>query len=57
MLAEAAGLPSVDLICTFAEGAQTETLLQLRPDLLIDAVPGAALAELVRGWGGEVLAG
>ncbi len=57
MLAEAAGLPSVDLICTFAEGTQTETLLQLRPDLLIDAVPGAALAELVRGWGGEVLAG
>ena len=57
MLSEAAGLPSVDLICTFPEGAQTETLLQLRPDLLIDATPGAAVAELVRGWGGEVLAG
>ena len=56
-LAEAAGLASVDLICTFAEGTQTETLVQLRPDLLIDISPGAAVAELVRGWGGEVLAG
>ncbi len=56
-LAEAAGLASVDLICSFAEGAQTETLLQLRPDLLIDTSPGAAVAELVRAWGGEVLAG
>ena len=57
VLSEAAGLPSVDLICVFPEGAQTETLIQLRPDLLIDATPGAAVAELVRGWGGEVLAG
>ncbi len=56
-LAEAAALSSVDLICTFADGAQTETLLALRPDLLIDISPGAAVAELVRGWGGEVLAG
>ncbi len=56
-LTEAAALVSVDLICVFPEGAQTETLLQLRPDLLIDATPGAAVAELVRGWGGEVLAG
>jgi D-beta-D-heptose 7-phosphate kinase/D-beta-D-heptose 1-phosphate adenosyltransferase len=56
-LAEAAGLSSVDLICMFPEGRQTETLLQLRPDLLIDAAPVAALAEIVRGWGGEVLAG
>ena len=57
MLSDAAGLPSVDLICMFPEGAQTETLLQLRPDLLIDATPSAVVAELVRGWGGEVLAG
>ncbi len=56
-LAEAAGLGSVDLICVFPEGAETETLLQLRPDLLIDATPGPALAELVQGWGGEIVAG
>ena len=57
MLAEAAGLASVDLICLIAEGSQTETLQQLRPDLLIDAAPAASTAEIVRGWGGEVLAG
>ena len=57
IVAEAAGLASVDLVCVFPEGMQTETLLQLRPDLLIDVTPGAAVAELVRGWGGEVLAG
>ena len=56
-LAEAAGLASVDLICLIAEDSQTETLQQLRPDLLIDPAPGAASAEIVRGWGGEVLAG
>ncbi len=56
-LSDAAALASVDLICLFSEGAQTETLRQLRPDLLIDASPGATMAELVRGWGGEVLAG
>ena len=56
-LSEAAASASVDLICTFPEGEQSETLRQLRPDLLIDASPGAAMAELVRGWGGEVLAG
>jgi D-beta-D-heptose 7-phosphate kinase/D-beta-D-heptose 1-phosphate adenosyltransferase len=56
-LSEAAGLASVDLICLFPEGAQTDTLLQLRPDLLIDATPGPALAELVQGWGGVVVAG
>jgi hypothetical protein len=56
-LAEAAGVSSVDLICVFPEGAETDTLLQLRPDLLIDATPGPALAELVQGWGGEVVAG
>lgn len=57
VLGEAAGFSAVDLICTFAEGTQTETVQQLRPDLLIEATPGAAVAELVRGWGGEVLAG
>jgi D-beta-D-heptose 7-phosphate kinase/D-beta-D-heptose 1-phosphate adenosyltransferase len=56
-LSEAAGLGSVDLICVFQEGAETDTLLQLRPDLLIDAAPGPALAELVQGWGGEIVAG
>ena len=56
-LAEAAGLGSVDLVCLIAEGSQTEALLQLRPDLLIDVTPAASVAELVRGWGGEVLAG
>ncbi len=57
IVAEAAGLASVDLVCVFPEGMQTETLLQLRPDLLIDVTPVASVAELVRGWGGEVLAG
>ena len=57
IVAEAAGLASVDLVCVFPEGMQTETLLQLRPDLLIDVTPAASVAELVRGWGGEVLAG
>jgi D-beta-D-heptose 7-phosphate kinase/D-beta-D-heptose 1-phosphate adenosyltransferase len=56
-LAEAAGLAAVDLVCMVPEGAQTETLLQIRPDLLIDTTPQPALMELVRGWGGEVLAG
>ncbi len=56
-LSEAAGLASVDLICVFPEGGQTETLVQLRPDLLIDKTPVASVADLVRGWGGEVLAG
>ena len=56
-LSEAAALASVDLICVFPEGGQTETLVQLRPDLLIDKTPVASLAELVRGWGGELLAG
>ena len=32
MLAEAAALTAVDLICTFGEGKQVDTLLQLRPD-------------------------
>jgi D-beta-D-heptose 7-phosphate kinase/D-beta-D-heptose 1-phosphate adenosyltransferase len=57
LLAEAAGLTAVDLICVFAEGAHTDTLAQLRPDLLIDTAPNPALAELVQGWGGEVVAG
>ena len=57
ILSEAAGLACVDLICVFPEGGQTETLIQLRPDLLIGTTPGASVAELVRGWGGEVLAG
>ena len=57
IVAEAAGLASVDLVCVFPEGMQTETLLQLRPDLLIDVTPAPSVAELVRGWGGEVLAG
>ena len=57
LLADAAGSPSVDLICVFTEGAQRETLQMLRPDLLIDASPGEAVTELVRGWGGEVVAG
>ena len=56
-LSEAASLASVDLICVFPEGSQAETLVQLRPDLLIGTPPSAAIAELVRGWGGEVLAG
>ncbi len=57
LLAEAAGLSSVDLVCLMAEGAAQEALQKLRPDLLIDPTPAAALAELVRGWGGEVVAG
>jgi len=56
-LAEAAGLPSIDLVCLIAEGTTQEALQKLRPDLLIDPTPAAALAELVRGWGGEVVAG
>jgi D-beta-D-heptose 7-phosphate kinase/D-beta-D-heptose 1-phosphate adenosyltransferase len=57
LLADAAGLPAVDLVCLIAEGAKQEALQKLRPDLLIDASPAATLAELVRGWGGEVVAG
>jgi len=57
ILAEAAGLSSVDLVCLIAEGTQQEALQKLRPDLLIDASPSASLAELVRGWGGEIVAG
>jgi bifunctional ADP-heptose synthase (sugar kinase/adenylyltransferase) len=56
-LADAAGLANVDLVCLFPQGTQTETLLQLRPDLLIDSAPAASLADMVRGWGGQVLAG
>ena len=54
---EAAGFNAVDLVCVFAEGQAEETLQRLRPDVLIDARPGASMAELVRGWGGEVVAG
>jgi len=57
ILAEAAGLGDVDLICMVPQGDQTEILRQLRPDLLIDASAPSTTAELVRGWGGEVLAG
>ena len=54
---EAAGFNAVDLVCVFAEGQAEETLQRLRPELLVDASPGANVAELVRGWGGEVVAG
>ncbi len=57
ILAEAAGLAAVDLICIVPEGTHLDTLRQLRPDLLIDSVPQPDAAELVRGWGGEVVAG
>jgi bifunctional ADP-heptose synthase (sugar kinase/adenylyltransferase) len=57
VLAETASLSAVDLVCLFAEGAQQEALQRLRPDLLIDVSPGAKMAELVRGWGGMVVAG
>jgi D-beta-D-heptose 7-phosphate kinase/D-beta-D-heptose 1-phosphate adenosyltransferase len=57
MLAEAAALACVDLICVFPDGAQAETLTQLRPDLLVEAAPSAVLAEIVQGWGGEIVAG
>ncbi len=56
-LSDAAGLAPVDLICVFSEATQSETLTLLRPDLVIDAAPGPTLAELVRGWGGEVVTG
>ncbi len=56
-LAEAAGWASVDLVCRFGAGETQETLRQLRPDLVIDATPEAATAELVRSWGGEVVPG
>ena len=55
--AEAAGFNAVDLVCVFEEGQVEETLQRLRPELLVDASPGASVAELVRGWGGEVVAG
>jgi D-beta-D-heptose 7-phosphate kinase/D-beta-D-heptose 1-phosphate adenosyltransferase len=57
VLAEAAILPAVDLICSIPDSAQAETVQVLRPDLLIDTAPAPALAEMVNSWGGEVLAG
>jgi hypothetical protein len=41
----------------FADGGETETIERLRPELVVQASPSARLADLVRGWGGEIVAG
>ncbi len=56
-LTEAASWSSVDLICVFPPGAEAETLRQLRPDLVVEPAPAQTTLELVRSWGGEILAG
>jgi D-beta-D-heptose 7-phosphate kinase/D-beta-D-heptose 1-phosphate adenosyltransferase len=56
-LAEAAAWPAVDMLCLFADGGETETIERLRPELVVQASPSARLADLVRGWGGEIVAG
>jgi D-beta-D-heptose 7-phosphate kinase/D-beta-D-heptose 1-phosphate adenosyltransferase len=56
-LAEAAGWPAVDMLCLFHPGSETETMERLRPELVIEPSPSAYLAELVHGWGGQIVAG
>jgi D-beta-D-heptose 7-phosphate kinase/D-beta-D-heptose 1-phosphate adenosyltransferase len=56
-LAEAAAWPAVDMLCLFANGEESDTIQLLRPELVIDASPSADLAELVRSWGGVMVAG
>ena len=54
---EAAAWPAVDMLCLFANGEESDTIQLLRPELVIDASPSADLAELVRSWGGVMVAG
>jgi D-beta-D-heptose 7-phosphate kinase/D-beta-D-heptose 1-phosphate adenosyltransferase len=56
-LAHAAGWSSVDLLCVFGHGGESATIELLRPELVIDPSPSAALADIVGGWGGELVAG
>ena len=55
-----AGIGDVDLLLVFDEDAPDETLRALQPDLLVTGAArttarGTDGAELVRGWGGEVM--
>jgi D-beta-D-heptose 7-phosphate kinase/D-beta-D-heptose 1-phosphate adenosyltransferase len=56
LLAETAALGGVDLICPFIQGGLSDLLALLRPDILLDREVSEAVAELVQGWGGKVLA-
>ena len=55
-LVAAASLSGIDLICPFSTGTRSDTLSLLRPDVLLDAGVDVAMADLVHGWGGSVLA-
>jgi D-beta-D-heptose 7-phosphate kinase/D-beta-D-heptose 1-phosphate adenosyltransferase len=54
-----AGLPTVDLVVVNEEDSPTGLLQALRPDVLVTGTErvarDAATAELLRGWGGEVM--
>ncbi len=49
-----AGLREVDLVCLYPAHAAEDTLGALRPELLVEREPSAAVA-MLRSWGGEVL--
>jgi D-beta-D-heptose 7-phosphate kinase/D-beta-D-heptose 1-phosphate adenosyltransferase len=52
LLADAAALPGVDLVCAFALGGQIDLLSLLRPDLLLDADADERMIARVQSWGG-----
>jgi rfaE bifunctional protein nucleotidyltransferase chain/domain len=52
-------LEAVDYVCTFNEDTPLETILQVRPDILVkgaDWVDNIVGSEQVEGWGGQVVA-
>ncbi len=56
LLADAASLAGVDLICQFPPSGQLELLALLRPDVLLDAEADERVTALVRSWGGQARA-
>jgi D-beta-D-heptose 7-phosphate kinase / D-beta-D-heptose 1-phosphate adenosyltransferase len=54
-LAAIAAQPDVDLVCAFATAARRDTLIALRPDVLLAREAGEALQALVESWGGSLV--
>jgi rfaE bifunctional protein nucleotidyltransferase chain/domain len=55
-----AGLEMVDLVCTFDEDTPLESILKIRPDVLVKgadwSIAGIVGRAEVEGWGGKVVA-
>ncbi len=54
LLADAASLTAVDLVCQFAPGSRLDLLALLRPDVLLDDEADERTTALVLSWGGQV---